>query len=335
MRIAMLNPPYRLPGDPSRWITVPPQSYGGIQWVVATLIDGLVAAGCTVALHGAPGSPKVDGLEVHDVVDAPGVTRWLKDNHVDIVHDHTDGVLPPSLDGIPALSTFHLTGCPRRRANCVYVSKAQRERADSESAPVIRLPVNPDRYLFEDRKDDYLLFLGRVSRHKGVIEAAEFATAAGVPLRVAGPSWEPDYFADLTERFPRTVEYEGAVGGRRRLELLAQARAVLVMSQPVAGPHGQTWSEPGATVVAEAAVSGTPIVSTANGCLPEIVPGVGAVLPSDTARECRRMAADDVLANLPGPHEVREVAIARWGHQRIAAEYLQAYRRLLSGEVWH
>src|SRR5262249_45697667 len=154
----------------------------------------------------------------------------------------------------------------------------QRTGAGSATAPVIRLPVNPQRYLFTDKKQDYLLFLGRVSRHKGVKEAATFAAAAGLPLRVAGPSWEPDYLAEVTARHPDTVEYVGDVGGHRRLELIAGARAALVMSQPVPGPFGDLWSEPGATVVSEAAVSGTPIISTANGCLPEIVPGVGVIL---------------------------------------------------------
>jgi hypothetical protein len=57
MKIALLDPPFRLRTDASRWIARPPQGYDGIQWVVATLIDGLLAAGCELALLGAPGSP--------------------------------------------------------------------------------------------------------------------------------------------------------------------------------------------------------------------------------------------------------------------------------------
>lgn len=109
-------------------------------------------------------------------------------------------------------------------------------------------------------------------------EAAAFATAAGLPLRVAGPAWEKGYFDALVTDFPHTVEYVGEVGGRERARLIACAQALLVLSHPVPGPFGDVWSEPGSTVVAEAAVSGTPVIASDNGCLPEIVPGVGVVL---------------------------------------------------------
>jgi glycosyltransferase involved in cell wall biosynthesis len=334
MKVALLNPPFRLPSDQSRWITVPPQGYGGIQWVVATLIDGLLALGCEVALVGAPGSPATAGLCVADVSDRQAAEEWMADNRVDVVHDHTNSDLLPLSTTRPTLSTFHLTGTPRRKTNCVYVSQAQRTGAGSSDAPVIRLPVNPARYVFSPEKRDYLLFLGRVSRHKGVKEAAAFAVAAGLPLYAAGPSWEPEYLAEVLSCRPGTVEYLGEVGGRRRLELIAHARAVLVMSQRVPGPWGDLWSEPGATVVSEAAVSGTPVIASTNGCLTEIVPGVGTVLPDDVVQRMTAALAERTFGSLPEPHEVRAVALERWGHQRIARQYLIGYERLLKGEVW-
>ena len=334
MKIAQVNPPFRLPSDPTQWITVPPQGYGGIQWVVATLIDGLLAARCEVVLLGAPGNPSVKGLSVTDVTDSLAVADWLAGNRVDVVHDHTNGDLLPTRVTAPMLSTFHLTGAPRRRANCVYVSRAQRALAGSAGAPAIALPVNPSRYLFSSRKRDYLLFLGRVSRHKGAKEAAAFAAAAGLPLWMAGPSWEPDYLAEVLNSYPGTVEYLGEVGGPQRLEYIAHARAVLVMSQPVPGPFGEVWSEPGATVVSEAAVSGTPVVSTGNGCLPEIVPGVGTVLPDGTLEGMTASDAEKILAGLPDAAEVRAVALERWGHERVARRYIHAYERVSRGETW-
>ena len=41
MRIAQIAPP---------WISVPPQGYGGIEWVVSLLADGLVDRGHDVTL---------------------------------------------------------------------------------------------------------------------------------------------------------------------------------------------------------------------------------------------------------------------------------------------
>jgi hypothetical protein len=335
MRIAILNPPFRLPSDPTRWITVPPQGYGGIQWAVANLIDGLLSHGCEMYLLGAPGTPSAPNFEVVPATERGEVESWLRQQQVDVVHDHSNGQLTPSHIGMPTLvGTFHLTGIPKCTTNCIYLSHTQRLLAGSSHSPVIRLPVNPERYLFGDGKQDYLLFLGRVSRHKGVVEAAAFAESAGLPLKVAGPTWERDYYEELISRFPRTVQYVGEVGGRQRLLLIAQARAVLAMSQAVPGPFGTIWSEPGATVVSEAAISGTPVVATPNGCLAELVPGVGCVVNDQDLREQTATQARRVLDSLPTADQVRAAAIARWGHKQIANEYITAYETAIAGPAW-
>ncbi|MFD6227009.1 glycosyltransferase [Streptomyces sp. NPDC060232] len=332
MKVAIVIPPYRYGVDPTQWITVPPQGYGGIQWVVATLMDGLLEAGCEILLLGAPGSPVQEGVTVSAAVETADIHAAIEAFAPDIVHDHSNtAALPPG--GLrPTVSTHHLNGVPERRRNGIYLSRAQRAAAGSISAPVIRLPVNPSRYPFQEAKDDYFLFLGRVSAHKGVREAAAFAHAAGLPLTVAGPAWEKDYLDALLADFPHTVRYVGEVGGSARTRLIARARAQLVLSQPWGGPFGGRWIEPGATVVSEAAASGTPVIASDNGCLPEIVPGVGAVLPA--GREVKPSDARRVLASLPTAQAVRKTALDRWGHHTIARQYLAVYKRAVSGEVW-
>lgn len=332
MRIAMVNVPLRVPGDSGTWITVPPQGYGGIQWVVTHIIDGLLELGHRVALLGAPGSPAGHpALEVIPAAEPADIREWLASAAVDVVHDHSNGLLRREALTVPYLSTFHLTGVPRDPVNCVYLSHAQRAAAGA-AGPVIRLPVNPARYRFTPDKDDYLLFLGRVSAHKGAYEAAAFAQAAGRRLLLAGPTWETGYADGIRRSFADTVEFVGEVGGTRRLTLIAEAAAVLVLSQPVQGPWGGTWSEPGATVVSEAAVSGTPVVATPNGCLGEIVPPVGALI--GYGRNFSRRGAAAVLADLPPPAAVRRAALAGWHHRDIARAYQAVYHRVLRGRLW-
>lgn len=332
MKIAMIIPPFRYGADTSQWITVPPQGYGGIQWVAATLIDGLVEHGSDILLLGGPGSPHRPGLSVSGAIGTAEVRAALDGYVPDVVHDHSNaGALPRDITW-PTVSTHHLTDAPARQVNSVYLSHAQRRIAGSESAPVIRIPVNPARYIFRSEKMDYLLFLGRVSAYKGVREAAAFAEAAGLPLKVAGPAWEHDYLHHLLADFPRTVEYLGEVGGAVRAELIACARALLVLSQPSGAPIEGAWSEPGSTVVAEAAVSGTPVIASDNGCLPEIVPHVGVVLPVD--RSITPRAALSALATLPTSERVRSAALERWGYLAAARSYLSVYERAAAGLTW-
>ncbi len=329
LRVAIVKTPHRRPSSPSEWITVPPHGYGGIEWALASLIDGLLAAGHSVSLLGAPGSPMSHPrLQVIDVGDQAEIAEWLKRAVVDIVHDHTNGTLPLRDVGLPFVSTHHLHRRPRIAENTVYLSHAQRADAGSATAPVIRLPVNPDRYRFRESKLPFLLALCRVSPWKGVYEAAQFAEAAGLPLVVAGPTWEEEYVVKLASRYDGVIQYLGEVGGEQRLDLLADARAVLVLSQSLDGQ----WTEPGATVVSEAAASGTPVVSTDNGCLKEIAPLVGTVIPAGTPVTSEQ--AQQILSALPAPHSVRSVAEREWGHHRIASEYVRVYRRALAGARW-
>jgi glycosyltransferase involved in cell wall biosynthesis len=336
MRIALINVPYRTRiGDRETWITVPPQGYGGIQWLVANLTDGLLERGHLVYLLGAPGSPVINSNMV--VVDAgtmEEIRQWLSGNSVNIVHDHSNGAAfnPEWRSDSPWVSSHHLTGRPRYPENVIYVSEAGRQAAGALAAPVIRVPVNPARYDFSQEKDDYLLFLGRVSKWKGALEAAQFASATKMKLVIAGPCWEDEYRNEIAARFGRYVEFAGNIGGEERKRLLSRAQAILVLSQPVLGPWGDIWCEPGATVVSEAAVSGTPVISTENGCLAEIVPHVGAIIPS--GREVSAGEADAVLRNLPSPKVVRARAIQEWDYRKIAAQYEDVYNYVLRGGRW-
>ncbi|MFF4814502.1 glycosyltransferase [Kitasatospora sp. NPDC001309] len=332
MKIAMLNPPHRYGQDTTQWITIPPQGYGGIQWVVATLIDGLLEAGCQILLVGAPGTTPRPGLTVSDATTFDTTLAALSEFRPDVVHDHTNGQLLPAEPSWPAVRTHHLNGVPEHRANGVYLSHAQRRAAGSAEAPIIRLPVNPDRCTYREKKDDFLLFLGRVSAHKGARDAAAFAQAAGLPLKLAGPAWEPDYLHGILTDYPGTAEYIGEVGGSHRTELLAAARALLVLSQPFGGPFGGEWIEPGATVVAEAAASGTPVIATDNGCLAEIAPHVGIALPVEQTPTGEEAAK--ILASLPAPEQLRATAVERWGHHVVVAKYLEVYRRAAAGGTW-
>jgi glycosyltransferase involved in cell wall biosynthesis len=251
------------------------------------------------------------------------------------VHDHTNGIVGPgdTNSGVAYLSTHHLTGQPRYPGNCVYLSAAHRRNAGaSERAAVIPIPVNVSRYEVAQDKGDFLLFLGRVSAHKGTLEAAAFARASGLPLLIAGPSWVPEYRAQVEATGGASVKFLGEVSGRQRLDLLARARAVLVLSQPKAGPWGGTWCEPGATVVSEAAASGTPVIAIFNGCLPEIVPHVGHLVPFGTTFD--PADARELLKAGPEQTVLRSEADIRWGHVRIASQYQDLYHAVISGACW-
>lgn len=334
MRIVVLNIPFKAPwlGD-NKWITVPPRGYGGIQWVVKNLIDGLLSEGHHVTLLGAPGS--VSHHENYTVVhigEIDEINRWL-DRHVhdyDLIHDHScrgeqfSGNI--NWGNWQRLHTHHLSSRPKETECITFLSTAHARSLQYDDAPIVRIPINPGNYRYSSEKDDYFLYLGRISKWKGVDVAAEFAAKIGKKLYVGGPAWEQEYFESIMTRYKGTVHYLGEVHGEARLSLLSRAKAALVFSQSVAGPSGDIWVEPGATVVSESAVSGTMVLGSRNGCLGEIVPIVGAVI--DQFASMNRGEILDIIDSVPGPSRIREQCLAHWHFQKIAREYIDIYERL-------
>jgi glycosyltransferase involved in cell wall biosynthesis len=301
-------------------------------------MDGLLELGHEVFLLGAPGTkPASPAVTVVDAGEVDDMHAWLSGpgaSTVDVVHDFSCGQIDPDRlpPGLAYLSTHHLTGRPKYPRNCVYASYAQRAQAGNDSAPVQRISVNQARYQFRADKDDYLLYLARISEWKGAYEAAAFARAAGRRLVVAGPSWEEDYLRRIERDFGDTIDLVGEVGGERRLELLSGATAIMVLSQSTMGPWGVVWCEPGSTVVSEAAACGTPVIGTPNGCLAEIVPPVGVVVPEGSSFTPEQARA--AVADLPEPSQVRAAALELWDHVVVAKQVETLYHEVLAGRTW-
>lgn len=112
-------------------------------------------------------------------------------------------------------------------------------------------------FKFSPNKENYFLFLGRVSDAKGVHIAAQISHATSTPLIVAGPG---DY--DLSQYGPQ-VRKIGVADPIKRCSLLQNARALLAPS---------TFLEPFCGTQIEAMLSGTPVISSDWGAFAEYNP---------------------------------------------------------------
>jgi glycosyltransferase involved in cell wall biosynthesis len=237
---------------------------------------------------------------------------------VDVAHVHgvsAAGVSIPYLITVQGNSASELAPDPHK----VFVSADHAKRAGSQA--FVYNGVDPDEFIFRERKDDYFLFLSKVSRRvKGVDVALRLARRLGFRLVVAGGSRVGlRKTGGLWDSLRAGVHFCGEVGGQKKAELIAGARALLF---PI------RWDEPFGIVVAEALISGTPVITTPVGAMPELVtPDVGFL-----CRDEREMA--DAIRHVGdiAPGACRRRALEHFTSMVCAEKYLRYYERLRAGQ---
>jgi glycosyltransferase involved in cell wall biosynthesis len=283
LRIAIVAPPY---------FGVPPVAYGGIEAVVADLVDTLVGRGHEVTLIGAGRHATraqrfiatYDGESAHrlgelmpELVHAAKVASILDTLNADVIHDHTAaGPLTAMGRVTPTVVTAHGPVAGERgefyralggAVRLIAISDAQRSTApDLPWAATVHNAIRAETFPFHADKDDYALFLGRFHPEKAPHLAIDAARAARIPIVLAGKCSEPierAYFGQEIE--PRTgpgVSIFGVADATAKRALLAKAACLLF---PI------VWDEPFGLVVIEAMVCGTPVVALRRGAVPELI----------------------------------------------------------------
>src|SRR5215204_2073345 len=340
MRIAIITPP---------WYTVPPNGYGGIEWVVALLADGLTDRGHEVTLFAAPGSDTkaqlVSPLDEEPPRDAIG-DPWYEASHVvsvyehgdqfDILHDHTGpvGVSVGALSNCPTIHTLH--GPFTEQAHMLYsrvarqhwfvaISESQRSMAPENLrwAGVVYNGIPLDHYPFREDKGDYLFFLGRADEEKAPHLAIEAARRAGRRLVMCVTTKnerERAYWAEQVEPLlGEDVEVRGECDQGQKTELLAGAAALLFPIQ---------WPEPFGLVMTEAMACGTPVVAWRNGSVPEVVADGETGFIVSSVEEMA--AAVDRVGDLD-PQLMRARVKERFSAEAMVAGYECIYQQVLAG----
>jgi len=341
MRIAQAAPPIE---------RVPPEGYGGTERVVYELVVELVRRGHDVTTF-ASGESEVPGRLI------PIIDRALRpaghggdvggfmintmlavldhQDEFDLIHSHLEWyslVLRRAVD-IPFVATFHgRLDLPWSREaladdppGMVAISRSQASVHPNVPWTIVHNGLTLDRAPFERQRTDDLVFVGRVTSEKGIIEAIEVAQLAGRRLKIAakvGPTpaeqeFNSQVFEPALKRAGSSVEFLGELSGDDRDALLARSYAVLMPG---------SWPEPFGLVAIESLACGTPVIARRVGGLSEII-----------REDVDGFFGDDVTQlafNVPRVAEldrdaIRESVIDRFSAKRMADGYEALYRRML------
>jgi glycosyltransferase involved in cell wall biosynthesis len=262
-----------------------------------------------VTLLAAPGTrvPEATVLEVPPatLLDAAVDLATLAPRDADILHAHFPLQRAPSRPFTQTLHGNRRPGAPPLPPTTIFLSRDHARRFGSDV--FVYNGLDPADYLFRAAKDDYDLFLGRLHSIKGYRWAIAGAQRSGRRLVIAG-GWRPSW--------RRTIRYVGTVDGRAKMELLAGARCLWMPA---------LWDEPFGLTTVEALLSGTPVLGTRRGALPEVIsPEVGALC--DTVEEM--MAAAETIPTRSA-EACRTHAVRYFSHRVMAEAYVRMYQHLL------
>ncbi len=339
MRIAMVSTPF---------LAVPPRDYGGTELVIYELVEGLVARGHQVTLFATGDSQTSAELRAKYPVGQWPPTMLSELDHVswalrevaegsfDVVHLHCAvGLAFGRLLPVPMVYTLHhvrtrdysgyYPSFPEVHYVAISADQARREVA-LPHVTVIHHGLDPARYQWTSHPSDYVAFIGRFAEVKGPHTAIDAAEAAGLPIRVAGETHGVDGDFGRCQVEPRLsrphVSYVGKVGMAQKVPLLRDARALLA---PI------TWNEPFGLVLAEAMLSGCPVVAFGRGSVPELVEeGVTGFIPADEKEMVEIIRPGGPLDDFDR-RRCRRRAVERFGRDRMVVEHERLYRAIRRG----
>jgi glycosyltransferase involved in cell wall biosynthesis len=325
--------------------TIPPPRSGSVEQMTSLLTEGLVARGHRVTLFATANSrtkatlhatfpqgywqdPTMWPWELYEMMNlAAAVERAAE---FDIIH-YEAMYYPMSLafsrlSPTPVLQTLHHapsaveTALWQRYPEAPFVAISKEQARLLEGLNVVgTVPhgIDTDAFAFQAQPEDYLLFLGRFTPGKGVLQAIDVAKRVGMRLILVAA--EDAYYREhVAPHVDGTqIVYYGEADHAARVRLYGGARALLYPVQA---------GEPFGLVLVEAMACGTPVAALDKGAVREIVDdGVTGIVFA---------GLDDMVLGLPrvlalDRRGVRAHSVEKFGIDRMTDGYVEVYRRVV------
>jgi glycosyltransferase involved in cell wall biosynthesis len=325
--------------------TIPPPKSGSVETMTSLLTEGLVAHGHDVTLFATADSKtraKLVGIyphgywhdenmwpwELYEMLNLAAAVESARD--FDIIH-YEAAYYPMSLafarlSPTPIVQTLHHSPSEAEVGLWSHYPEAPFVAISNEQARLLRglnivgtvlHGIDTDNFFFREKPDDYLLFLGRFTDGKGVLQAIELAKRVGMKLILAAA--EDEYYREKVAPHVdgRHIVYYGEADFDAKVRLYAGARALLYPIQA---------REPFGLVLAEAMACGTPVAALDRGAVREVVDdGVTGIVFEDLEQMANELTRVFDLDR----RRVRDQAVARFGVERMVNGYVEVYRRLV------
>jgi len=326
-------------------ISVPPKTYGGGEVFVYNLCEGLVKLGHDVTLFATGDSktsaklkyifPKTSEVPQNFLDESKhiffSVQKIKEENTFDIVQvNYPIALVYSNYLNIPMIYTMHFPKnlyhqkfiSEYQNVHCVAISKHQ---ANSFEYPIKNLSIinhgiDSDFYEPSYNMGQYVAYLGRFSKIKGVHYAIEASLLAREKIKVAGSCVFADDYLYYEEKLKfslaySNVEYIGEVGGKEKVKFLQNAKALLVPS---------IIDETFGLVIIEALMCGTPVIAFDKGPFGELIDDgkTGFLIKEGDVKGLANAIKKICIINRK---DCRRIAVEKFNYLKMTENYLNLF----------
>lgn len=305
----------------------PARGSAGAERIVERVSRGLVKLGHKVYLLGAKGSITNTGAFIVDSI--PDDTDIIHLHGIQMEKQEEYNKLPK-----PWVGTIHGGGMEndpkflnavKNHPNVICVSKFVADRLGCQA--FVHSCASPEEFDYRETKQNYFLYLA--SFGWGLQKGLDVFIQAAIKFPrnefyVCGSGGHPDFveYVKFVCGSQKNMKFIGEVNGEIKKNYLANAKALFVPTHlPDACP----------TTVSEALMSGTPIIGSVNGSMPEIVSqGCGFVCNTQADYMKAVLNIDKI-----SPRYCRDFAEENYSDVAAAKKHLIYYEKMiLTGKVY-
>lgn len=339
--------------------------------IIYEIASGLVKNGHEVSLIGTADS-FIDGVKTIPVIDRGfselsgfenrfyAETSYLVKlckkveeigGEFDIIHNHTYpefiNLFASEVIKTPMVTTLHAQATPEYdevlslfpKANLVSISNAHRsmfKKANIQN--VVYNGIDTQIFSFVEKKDDYLLWIGRLGAAKdennnfvdakGVKWAIKLAQATGERLIISGNVEDPEFYErDIKPNLNDKIQWFGPISKEQKLD---RAEIVKLMQKAKVFLMTINWEEPFGLVMAEAMSCGTPVIGFDRGAVSELVVDgkTGYVVTSLDGVEGLKKALEKISDI--DPNDCRRHVEENFSVEKMVSSYEKVYREVIN-----
>lgn len=189
-------------------------------------------------------------------------------------------------------------------------------------------------YPLEEEKEDYLVFLSRMSYYKGALQFIDLCKKANIKGVLMGSDQyveDPNFVMEVMRRCDgKQIQYMGEVSHDLKIHYLQSAKALI-------SPLLPEYSEVFGLNLVEANACGTPVIATRSGAVPEVInDGVSGFVVENVPQILQHLRkVNGYLGQIDEiqPKSCRLNA-EKFSKEKCAERYMMLIQKVLNGESW-